>query len=317
MKFYELNALFRDDIKKAKDENINKHSLKYIMMAYSNVLKQLIDTFNDTEVVTNKKLESLDITKHMLTKLIDLSKIHIPDKLLNKIKEDRKIHALRDDLLNLLGIGEKMVNELLSMGLTNVNQLHKKKWFNLLNMDTKAILIHQPLRQIEYNAIKQIEPKLTSFDKTIVLVGSFRRKKPIMRDIDILFMPSATKTIDGYLTYLKKTFGNRIWIYANGSDKVSLIIQPDTCVNKECEKCDKYKADIFITNNTNYYSMLLYTTGSKINNIKMRTKARSMGLLLNQNGIFKNGKKINNTNDDEKKLFELLDMKYIEPEKRF
>lgn len=317
MKFYELIALYKDDIASAKKENIDKPSLKYIMMAYANVLKQLTDTYSDNEAVTDKKLVTLDITKHMYDKLVAMSKKNIPVRMSEKMKNERKINALKLDLTNLIGIGEKAVNELILAGLTNINQLHKKKWFDMLNLDTKAIITHNPIREIEYDTIKQIEPKLTSYDKSIMLVGSYRRKKPIMRDIDILFMPNGTKTITGYLTYLKKTFGNRIWIYAHGSDKVSMIIQPDTCVNKDCEKCDKFKTDIFIADPSNYYPMLLYTTGSKAHNIKMRSRAKHLGLLLNQNGIFKNGKLITSEKDTEKKLFSLLDMTYVEPEKRF
>jgi DNA polymerase (family 10) len=59
---------------------------------------------------------------------------------------------------------------------------------------------------------------------------------------------------------------------------------------------------------------MLYSTGSKENNIRMRAKAKSQGLLLNQYGLFKKGEKINLKT--EKDYYDYLGMKYLEPHER-
>lgn len=180
----------------------------------------------------------------------------------------------------------------------------------MLNLDTQLDIIHQPVHNIDHADVKKLEDKLTNFKKIAVLTGSYSRKKPTVGDIDILLLANSQKDIDNYLEYLEKVFNNKVWIYSNGPNKISLIFQPDPR--------RKYKADIFIANKSNYHSMLLYTTGSKNFNIRMRAKARKMGLLLNQNGIFDaNHKKVNKDTDDEKTLFKILDMDYVLPEKRF
>lgn len=312
MKFYELKALFSDLIKDVKKEHFDKPSIKYIMIAYTNIFKKL-DTYSENEAVTDRKLNNLDCTKHMKEKLIELSHTSISKKQAEEIVKNRKLNALKKDLTDLLGIGDKKINELISSGLTNIKQLNQKKWFGMLNTDTQIIITHNPSRSIKYEDAAKVEDKLTGFNKDVIIAGSYRRKKPVIRDFDILFLSHKDHDIETYLEYLKKKFNNKVWIYVNGNDKISMVFQPDSDSIKEI----KYKADIFITSPENYYSMLLYTTGSKFHNIKMRSRAKRMGLLLNQNGIFRNGVRINKNSDNEEKLFSILDMSYIEPEKRF
>jgi DNA polymerase (family 10) len=309
MKFYELLAIFQTLIKDVKINNKENPSLKYIITAYNNVLVQLNDTFKTNEIVTDKKIEDMNLTPKMKNKLMELIKLKITKKMETEIKILHKHTMLKKDLDSLLGIGEKKAEALIEQGLTSIKQLHLKKWFSQLNTDTQMILVHNPLRYIPHDDIKRIEKIFTDFGKDVVLVGSYRRNKPFSRDIDILFKQTKTNTTDKFIKYLEKKFNN-IWIYANGADKISFIFCPHSDVNV------KYKSDIFISDENTFYSNLLYTTGSRNHNIKMRVKARKMGYLLNQNGIFKNGKKINKPQDKEADLFKILDMPYVEPNER-
>lgn len=308
MKFSELKLLFSEEIEKVKSKKLPQG--RYILIAYNNVLREISNHYTDNEHVSEKRINDMNITDHMKEKLTALSKKTIPKYL----KEKEKIHKLKEELDKLLGIGSKKANELITDGLTNIRQLKSKKWFDRLNTDTQMILEHNPLRQIHWEDIHKIEDKIVGFKKDIVIVGSYRRGKQVLKDIDILFLKRNDKDIDDYLAYLRKKFYNKIWIYANGDFKISTIIQPYKN-NPDL----KYKADIFICNKDNYYSMLLYSTGSKDHNIKIRSIARRKGYLLNQDGIFdlKTKKKINKSEDDEKKLFEILGISYVTPDKRF
>jgi DNA polymerase/3'-5' exonuclease PolX len=308
MKFYELKILFNrllDDVKKQDSPTI-----RYIIVAYNNVLQKISESFSDNESVTEKKLKSLELTKNMETKLLKLSETKISKGEATKMQTLQKTNRLKQQLDSLLGIGNKRADELIGLGLKTIGQLESKKWYSMLNTDTQMVLRYKPLRYIPHEDIKQIESKLIGFSKNATLVGSYRRMKPYVRDIDILFMPTPNRSLNGYLDYFMKTFHNNVWIYARGDDKISMIIQPHR--NNDT----RYKCDIFITNRDNHYSNLLYTTGSRQHNIKMRAKAKSMGLLLNQNGIFRDGKKINTSTDNEQKLFGILQMEYKKPELR-
>jgi DNA polymerase/3'-5' exonuclease PolX len=309
MKFYELYFLFSKEMNKAKKAYNNLPSQKYIIIAYNNVLKKLQTTYKDSISVTDDKIYMLDITNHMKEKLIDISYTKLSKAAAEKIKLGHVTQKLKAELTSLLGIGDKKADELIAEGLRSTAQLKLKKWNDRLNLDTQIILKHKP-EYVKFSEISAIEHKLTTgFSKKVMIVGSYRREKPVMKDIDILFLADRSQTFDAYITYLKKVFKGNIWIYANGPDKTSLIIKSG---NK------KYKADIFIATPDNYYAMLLYTTGSRQNNITMRARARSQGYILNQNGIFDrvSGKKINNATDNEKKLYNILSMQYVPPAQR-
>jgi len=208
MKFYELQFLLTKEMNKAKKASTNLPSQKYIMMAYANVLKKLSTTYNDSTAVTDAKINMLDITKHMKEKLLDISDTKISKAAAEKIKVGHVTQKLKYELTNLLGIGDKKADELIAEGLKSTSQLHLKKWNEKLNLDTQIILKHKP-EYIKYAEISVIARKLTDFNpKNVMIVGSYRRNKPVMKDIDILFLANKSQNIDDYIEYLKKVFKN-------------------------------------------------------------------------------------------------------------
>ena len=60
--------------------------------------------------------------------------------------------------------------------------------------------------------------------------------------------------------------------------------------------------------------MILYSTGSQMHNIHMRSVAKKQGYKLNQIGLYKGDKLIPTTSEEE--IFKLLGMPYVVPEKR-
>lgn len=146
-----------------------------------------------------------------------------------------------------------------------------------MNKTTQTYLTYNPLKQIPYDVIKNLESYITSYNKNQVkLVGGYLRRKKTSKDIDLVFVSSSntnyetkTKEINMYIKYLEKYF--TVIIYLRGNDKISLLIklkkQYINLINKE----KKYmKMDIFITDENEKHFMILYGTGSKEFNIKMR-----------------------------------------------
>ncbi len=334
MKFYELTGLIENIVENEKKEKHGTPTLRFILTAYNNVLDKLRANYSDNEMVTAKKIEELELTKYMTNKLIDLSTKTISKKESDTFKQNAKINNLKYELSNIMGLGTKKINELIDQGLTKISQLHKKKYMNMLNLDTQMDILYKPRHYVPYQEIKKVESLLTSFKrpdlrgvpnemKLPVITGSFARKKEVIGDIDILYLSRYENDIDRYLDFLSKALNGKIWVYLRGPDKVSFIFEVPKSYSsfnsdntKDSPDPIRYKADIFIANIDNYYSMLLYSIGSKNFNIRMRAHARKLGLLLNQNGIFKNGKKINTSKDNEKKLFEILQMDYVLPKDR-
>ena len=65
-----------------------------------------------------------------------------------------------------------------------------------------------------------------------------------------------------------------------------------------------------------YHSAILYFTGSKDLNIKMRNIAKSKDYTLNEWGLFKNEDESPFEISSEEDIFKLLNMNYIKPKLR-
>lgn len=306
MKVYELvfllNKLYKFKVSKTQPSQI------YVIRAYNNVIYKIKESYESNDSITIKDIKSLDITDTMKTKLTDLLKVKINTSDRKQIKK----YQLRDDLINVAGIGKTKADELIQLGLTNINQIKQKKWQSHLNSGTLILLKYKPLTRIPHAQIKKIESKLTSFKKAKAkLVGGFLRKKPHSKDIDVMLVSDKLNILDEYIVYLNTKFP-AVHIYSQGDDKISLVLQ--ISLNGKF-----YKVDIFRSPKRYQHAMLLYSTGSKKFNIKMRGIAKRRGFLLNQIGLFKlpvtKGQEPIKVSS-EKDIFKKLNMEYVIPTKR-
>ena len=144
----------------------------------------------------------------------------------------------------------------------------------------------------------------------IDIVGSYRRNKELIADIDIIAWGTdhkieLEKLLDSRNNVTVVSYGDlkSSWRIMNGYNTT-------IDVNLGDESCAPF--------------MLLHHTGSASNNISMRAKAKSMGYMLNQYGIFPT---YNIIEDDktrltrehirtEEDIFSFLDIPYLEPELR-
>ncbi len=279
---------------KDRDATPNGPSKRFSITAYNRVIKKIMDSHGPTENLTPIKITNLKLTNYMQTKIIKFLK--------RKIPKNAEAKILKTTLSNITGVGAKKADVLIEAGLKNVRQIKLKKYQALLNTDSKIDTRHKPEKKISHDVIKKIEPVLTQFPNAI-LVGSYRRKKSFSRDVDIMIVSKSKNALKSYLIFLKKHF--TVHPYSEGKEKMSVLLG----IGK------KYiKADIFRTIPSSKYAMLLYSTGSKFFNIRMRARAKKLGMLLNQNGLFKDGKKIDVRS--EKGFFTKLQLKYVEPDKR-
>jgi DNA polymerase/3'-5' exonuclease PolX len=302
MKAKELIYLFNEELAKVKLDKKDSPGISFIIRAYVAVFKQLNDNFHPNDTVSRSKIDALHLTENMKDKLIKL--------LNNKVAKDPnfKKKLLHNELRRIAGIGSQKATLLIQQGLTSIAQLKQPKWWNQLNLDTQTALATQPLRQIPHNQIKVIEPLLTKFPNAkTMLVGSYRRKMPTSKDIDVMVVSARTSIMNDYLQYLEKKIPH-IYVYSKGADKMSIVL--------EFDKDRKYKVDVFRTHPDFYWSHLLYSSGPISLNIKMRARAKKMGMLLNQKGLWTNGERVLGPNANEHAYFKAVDMPYLPPEKR-
>lgn len=304
MKGFELLYIFS----KHRNHSIVKlpKSAPFIIKSYNTVSKKIRDMYDVNKVITTANIQKLDITDHMKNKLQFLLTQTIPSNEIKKLYEKKLI----DNLMDIAGIGKTKATTLVNSGLTKVSDLNKKKYRDQLNDATKLLLKFKPERKIAHDDIKKIEKKLTGFPNTQI-VGGFRRKKPFSKDIDVMIVSSASNVINTYINYLIEKF-KEAYVYSHGDDKASLLIL--------VEAKKYYKVDVFKCPNKHKHAMLLYSTGSKEFNVRMRANASRQGYLLNQNGLYKKNNGVVAPTPvpvkSEKDFFKILDMPYIVPKKR-
>lgn len=264
--------------------------------------------------------------REKLIAVLRILQIEIPKHIINSEKNseitsdtNKKIDMVirASWLMELPGIGPKHAIAMYNNGVTNLAQL--KKQFSSLPLSTQFYLKYKP-KPIPYKLVEGIAQDLMQKipTGTWLLAGSFRRKKPVSGDLDIVLI-SRKKSPD-------LPNDPRWHVYSEGPAKVSGIFE---------SKQFPVHADIYITTATNLVPTMLYATGSQQHNIVMRTVAKKQGFMLSQYGLYdlKTKKYIsfqvrNRTTtipkpsisdlilDGEKRIFAKLGMKFKMPEER-
>lgn len=329
MNFEKISTMFREH---AKDLlRIKDNSSRFRANSYNRVAEIIESQCELRNKPTKDKINSLPITDYMKQKILSIlagKKIKTESK---KSDTSRKISAesknkenqvnlqLKKELVNLMGIGEERANLLIEKGLTDINQLYKKKWEKFLPKETLLFLKLKPVDKIPHENIIKVESILKHMQSRTLkfkFVGSYRRKKSVSSDIDIMIISKNLNILHIFADLLRKKLHGQSHVYSIGQDKLSVVVDFSDALNIPHAV---YKIDAFRVEPENEIPMLLYSTGSQSFNIRMRGIAKKKGMLLNQNGLFKNeknsAKKIEGLKS-EKDYFNILNMKYLEPEER-
>lgn len=142
-------------------------------------------------------------------------------------------------------------------------------------------------RLIKTGKIKKIDP-----------AGSLRRMKETVRDIDILISSGKPEDVMSMFTALPDVKE----VTVKGPAKSSVLTK------------DNVQIDVRVVDEASYGAALMYFTGSKEHNVKLRQIAIKNGLKLNEYGLFKGEKMI--AGKTEKEIYKALGISYIEPELR-
>ncbi len=156
-----------------------------------------------------------------------------------------------------------------------------------------------PLEKIVPIANKIVN-QLKKHVNKIIIAGSIRRKKPTVRDIDILATAkNANKVMDVFtkMKDVKRVLGK-------GPTRSTVILK------------NGIQVDLRIVPDQSFGAAVCYFTGSKEHNIKLRELAIKKGYKLSEYGLFdrKTGKFI--AGKTEKEIYKALNLRYIKPELR-
>jgi DNA polymerase (family 10) len=312
MKNLEISALFRDIAKILEIKGENRFRIRAYERAAQNIegLNEDIEVFikegrlKDIPGIGNDLSERIkEFVKSGKVRLYEEIKKSIPEGLLSLLKipsvgpktakllyDELKVRNISDleraikknKLQGIFGIKEKTIDNI-------------SKGIEVLKKGQERMTLAQATQVADefVNALKKMPEA-----KKISVAGSLRRQKETVRDIDILIVSLKPKKIMDAFVKLPSVKD----ILAEGETKSSLRTKDDVQV------------DCRVVEEKSFGAALLYFTGSKNFNIKLRQLAIRKGLKINEYGVFKKDRFVAGRAEDE--IFKILKMSYIDPELR-
>ena len=229
-----------------------------------------------------------------------------------------KIPLKISEFYNLRGIGPKTIKILYEkLKITSISDLEKAasegriaKLKGFSKMKEENILRTIQLSKKNktryllgdvYPLIKKIESRLTTEDSVIrcAVVGSFRRMKETIGDIDILVSTKEPEKVVNFFVNMPEVEEIK------GKGKAKAFVELSNGIG----------VDLLVVPEESFGSASQYFTGNKDHNISLRNLAISIGLHLNEWGLFTKKKK-QIAGDDEQEIYEKLHLQYIPPELR-
>ena len=295
--------------------------IKYESIAYRRAARSIEDESQDL-----KKLYKMGGT----AALMDIDGVgmgiaeNIEYMLINNGKSDKLNYLLKDipkgvlDILRIPGLGPKKVkvlyNELKIDSKKKLLSMAKKGRIRELDgfaEKTEKMIIENIDRtkkdqnRISYSDARKIANKVINLLKKlnevekIEYMGSLRRKKETVGDIDILVSSNNSEKIVNKFIKLPGV----IRVLVSGKTKTSILYE------------DQIQIDLRIVKIGEFGSASQYFTGSLEHNVIMRKIAISKNMKLSEYGLFdKTGRLIESSS--EKKIYKKLGLKFIPPSER-
>jgi len=191
--------------------------------------------------------------------------------------------AARDGRIRALpGFGAKTEARILEAADTHG---HKAKRLKLVNAAQYAAALVEYLRQ---------GPKVSE----VAAAGSLRRSRETVGDLDLLACAPEGAAVCGHLLEYPEVAEVR----AAGDTRATVVLQSGLQV------------DLRVVPEPSFGAALLYFTGSKAHNIRLRTLAIQHGMKLNEYGLFKGRKPVAAATEEE--IYRRLGLPWIPPELR-
>ncbi|MFH1798090.1 MAG: DNA polymerase/3'-5' exonuclease PolX [Candidatus Omnitrophota bacterium] len=305
------------DILEIKGENVFKiRAYRVAAQNISGFSSQLNDVYKESPALLEEIPGIGKDLKEKIIEMIETSKLKYHEELVKEFSSGFV------DMLNLSGMGPKKLKKLRDeLNIKNINDLEKAcKEGKLAAIEGMAEKTQEKLLQ----AIKHyresegrmliseagyFSAKITEYlsqsklFKKIETAGSFRRGAETIGDIDIL----ATTDNAGAAMYYFVNYPEAREIIAKGLAKSSISVKEGPQI------------DLRIADDVSYGAALVYFTGSKQHNIKIRAFAKNKGYKVNEYGVFSTGasgkeKMIAGLREED--VYKSLGMEWIPPELR-
>ena len=245
-----------------------------------------------TELVTTGRLEYYDELKASIPPG-HLEMLRIPglgpkkiralhEKLAIETLGELEYACMENRLVDLPGFGEKTQQKI----LTGIEHLKRYKGRHLYS---EALILAEELLGMLRGA-----PGVLSAS----LAGSLRRGNEIVKDIDLLAAADKPEALSHWFAALPDVEN----IIARGDTKVSVFLKAGI------------NADLRIVSPQEYPFALHHFTGSKEHNVAMRSRAKQLGIMMNEYGLFRDGVLIPCASEHD--VFTALGLAWVPPELR-
>ncbi len=242
---------------------------------------------------------------------------------------------------SITGVGDKRADEWYELGLRNIDDIKKGIEENKISSTHHINLglkyyddLKERIPRNEIDKMKKIiEKTLKKIDKDLIfeICGSYRRGQESSGDIDVIISNPKFKNNINEQNYLKKIVeklsldGFIIDHLTEKGDKkyMGFCKIPEKQNKESSEQLSKIlknkkarRIDIRVFDYENYWCGILYFTGNKEFNIKIRNKALELGYSLNEYGLTKKDTNEKIFLENENQIFELLKLPYSSPFER-
>ncbi|NLG11945.1 MAG: DNA polymerase/3'-5' exonuclease PolX [Elusimicrobia bacterium] len=305
------NTEIADIFEKIADALEVKGDIIFKINAYRKAAKVLREYSEDISAI--EPTEIAGIGKGMAEKIEEYLKT-------GKIKKYEEVMADIPEglleLLNISNVGPKTLQLLhKELGVNNLADLEKvlkegklsglpgmgeKKEENI----SKGVFLYKagkarmPLA-VALRVAKEFIKPLSGVSESVYPAGSIRRMKETIGDIDILATGDNVKDI--IETFVRQPYVKEI--LAKGDTKVSVRTS-----------FEDRQVDLRVVEKESWGAALVYFTGSKAHNIKLRGLAKDKGLKINEYGVFKGTERI--AGRTEKDVYKTLGVRWMPPEMR-
>ena len=234
------------------------------------------------------------------------------------------IEREKNNPVNILGevygVGPKKAKELVDGGITSIAQLRENQ-DKLNDVQKVGVKYYEDvLKRIPRCEIQQfahifdtVFKNVSTSNSQFEIVGSYRRGSEVSGDIDLIITSESPKV---FIDFINSLISQKIIleVLSRGPTKC-LVIAKIPCSNTS------RRIDFLYTNPEEYPFSVLYFTGSKIFNTVMRGHALSIGLTMNEHGLYKmeakkKGEKVSHIFKNEKDIFDYLNLEYKAPNER-
>ncbi len=295
-----------------------KGEIPFKVRAYRRAAQRIENLEDDLEeIYKKKKLREIpgigDALSKKIGEIIDTGKLEYFEKLKMEVPETLVA------LMNIPSLGPKKASVLYKkLGIKTVDELKKaceegklRKLDGFGEITEKNILRGiqmlerskgRVLLNVAYNDGYDLINYLNRDGRiiSISIAGSLRRMKETIGDIDILVSSNHPDEIMDLFVRYKNVSSTLV----KGSTKTSIVLK------------DGLQVDLRVVEPESYGAALQYFTGSREHNIQIRKIAIKRGLKVNEYGVFRKDTDEYIVGKDEKDVYSVLGLQYIEPELR-